>query len=249
MKNHDKFPKFLGYIFPIAAFVILVVLIAQICFLKETNWIVYVSELGVTIAFDFGGFALNIHYIRKAEKMNIGKVNSLKVKQNNSIHMENVRNANIEEAVIKTTQNPDKEVIEMLSDHFHEFEKSVNDGSFSLEGSFALDLLTPLIELKSELSTSSAICKNKELEGKIKLFSNNLVLFLDGVNFHSFGIETNGYNKMRWIDMEEEIGYGEFSEHSADKINQEKKAYQETEEALSKCIAIYSEIIAIYKNM
>lgn len=246
MEKHKLF-KILRYICFGVSLMLLVMLIIQICFLKESYLAVYISELSASIVLDLGGFTLNLCYIKKVETINNEKVNLFEVKKNETININKIENASFGNAVIKLNENPDWPIVKMLIKYFHEFEKSVENGYFSLEGSFCLEQLTPLTKLKEELNTASIICKDEKLGQGIKVFRKNLNVFLTNVNLHSFGIETIGYNKMRWIDIEEEqiLGISNFSEK---KIEQEKTAYENAQEALNECIEIYKNIISDYKK-
>ena len=206
-----------------------------------------IESIVITISITLS-LTINIYFVKYCDKIEAQNVKLLRVCKNNNIDIEHLDNLYVDKLVSDKLVNPDDEIMNKAIELMEDFEWSVRNGGFAFDTAFSLDELEKPEELRRAIGNASFICKDDKLNDYLKTLKKDLQVMADLTIIHSFPVSTMpGYNKMRWIAMQEEMEWNQIT-YSQDRLDSEKKYYESAIESVKRIITTYDEMIAYWKK-
>lgn len=204
-----------------------------------------IESIALTVTFT-ANLALNVYFIRQVEKLEVDNAKLIKIAEAKGVDIEAVNTLNIEQLISSGFINYDDKIMETVIDLMYDFEYEISNGGFTLYGPMNLDILTKPEELRRSIGTEKFTCRDEKLNDYLSKLQSELQVMANYIILHSYPNSNGTFNKMRWIEMQEEICTDKtFSESH---LKSEKEAFEGTEKTIQSVISIYKEMINYWRK-
>lgn len=242
----NKCLKYVKWGLYIASIILGILLIIE-AFSDKNVLAIKIESIAVTVSITLS-VIVNIYFVKYCDKIEAQNIKLLKVCKNNNIDIEHLDNLYVDRLVSDKLVNLDDDIMNKTIELMDGFEWSVRNGGFTFDTVFSLDELEKPEELRRTIGNASFICKDDNLNNYLKTLKKDLQVMADLTMIHSFPVSTMpGYNKMRWIEMQEEMEWNQIT-YSQDRIDNEKKYYESAINSVKRIIATYDEMIEYWKK-